>query len=395
MKRIAVLGGGPAGAFAAERLARAGFEIRLFDEKLAWEKPCGGGLTYKAYQQYPFLIENDIPKKIVTGTRLAAPQADQVNLELNRPLLIYSRFDLNRMLLERAERAGVHLEQTRVLAVTRSGQGWRLQTRTGSLEADFCIVATGARNPLRNVGTEWTASDTMSALGYYVESRQDHIDIQFLANLEGYIWVFPRCGHLSVGICGKGEPAQALRARLERYMDEKGIAWRGSTFYSHMLPALETHGWKTNRVSGDGWLAVGDAAGLVDPITGEGLYYALRSADLASQVVLDDAHPLPEKAQAYRNRLQRDFVADLEFSATIAKRVFLDRFLFKAIPTRMVEFVRRSPRFRAVIQDLFAGTQPYIGLKQRLYLNLPRSFYDLLASLLLERFRFDASPAEL
>ena len=395
MKRIAVLGGGPAGAFAAERLARAGFEIRLFDEKLAWEKPCGGGLTYKAYQQYPFLIENDIPKKIVTGTRLAAPQADQVNLELNRPLLIYSRFDLNRMLLERAERAGVQLEQTRVLAVTRSGQAWQLQTRAGSLDADFCIVATGARNPLRNVGTEWTASDTMSALGYYVQARQDHIDIQFLANLEGYIWVFPRCGHLSVGICGKGEPAQALRARLERYMDEKGIAWRGSTFYSHMLPALETHGWKTNRVSGDGWLAVGDAAGLVDPITGEGLYYALRSADLASQVVLDDAHPLPEKAQAYRNRLQRDFVADLEFSATIAKRVFLDRFLFKAIPTRMVEFVRRSPRFRAVIQDLFAGTQPYIGLKQRLYLNLPRSFYDLLASLLLERFRFDASPAEL
>ena len=394
MKRIAVLGGGPAGAFAAERLAQAGFETRLFDEKLAWEKPCGGGLTYKAYQQYPFLVENDVPKKIVSGTRLAAPQAGEVNLELNRPLVIYSRFDLNRMLLERAERAGTQLEQTRVLAVTRSGQGWRLQTRAGSLEADFCIVATGARNPLRNVGTEWTASDTMSALGYFVESRQDHIDIQFLANLEGYIWVFPRCGHLSVGICGKGEPAQALRARLEHYMDEKGIAWRGSTFYSHMLPALETRGWKTNRVSGDGWLAVGDAAGLVDPITGEGLYYALRSADLASQVVLDEAHPLPEKAQAYRSRLERDFVADLEFSATIAKRVFLDRFLFKAIPTRMVEFVRRSPRFRAVIQDLFAGTQPYIGLKQRLYFNLPRSFYDVLASLLLERFRFDASVSK-
>ena len=64
----------------------------------------------------------------------------------------------------------------------------------------------------------------MYALGYYVPASQDHIDIQFLPNLEGYIWVFPRCGHLSVGICGKGEPAQALRARLEAYMDERGIA---------------------------------------------------------------------------------------------------------------------------------------------------------------------------
>ena len=59
MKRVAILGGGPAGAFAAEQLAAAGMDVILFDEKLAWEKPCGGGLTYKAYSQYPFLIQND------------------------------------------------------------------------------------------------------------------------------------------------------------------------------------------------------------------------------------------------------------------------------------------------------------------------------------------------
>ncbi len=58
MKRVAVLGGGPAGAFAAERLARAGLDTVVIDEKLAWEKPCGGGLSYKAYTRYPFLLEN-------------------------------------------------------------------------------------------------------------------------------------------------------------------------------------------------------------------------------------------------------------------------------------------------------------------------------------------------
>src|SRR5512136_1028725 len=65
MKTVAVLGGGPAGAFAAERLAEAGLATILFDEKLAWEKPCGGGLTYKAYSEYPFLIHNDTPKKLI------------------------------------------------------------------------------------------------------------------------------------------------------------------------------------------------------------------------------------------------------------------------------------------------------------------------------------------
>jgi geranylgeranyl reductase family protein len=377
MKRVAVLGGGPAGAFAAERLAQGGLETLVFDEKLAWEKPCGGGLTYKAYQQYPFLIENDTPKRVVNQTCLAAPKAGAVTMGLTRPLVIYSRLDLNRMLLDRAAAAGAQLEKTRVLEIQRSGRGWTLKTRHGSLDADFCIVATGARNPLRNVGTEWTAADTMFALGYYVPSQQEHIDIQFLSNLEGYIWVFPRCGHLSVGICGKGEPAHSLRARLEQYMDEKGISYKGASFYGHMLPSLESPGWKKNRLAGDGWLAVGDAGGLVDPITGEGLYYAMRSGDLASQVVLNDAHSLAEKAQAYCGMLRRDFAADLEFGASLAKRVFLGNFLFSTVPARMIGFVRRSPRFRALIEDLLAGTQPYLGLKSRLFKNLNGSLQDI------------------
>ena len=385
MKRIAVLGGGPAGAFAAERLARAGLDTRVFDEKLAWEKPCGGGLTYKAYRDYPFLINNDTPKRIINDTFLAAPKAGAVKMALSRPLVIYSRLDLNRMLLDRAEQAGAQLEKTRVLEVERTGKGWLLKTRQGSLETDFCIVATGARNPLRNVGTEWTAADAMYALGYYVPSQQDHIDIQFLSNLEGYIWVFPRCGHLSVGICGKGEPAHALRARLERYMEEKGIAYKGATFYGHMLPSLETSGWKKNRVAGDGWLAVGDAAGLVDPITGEGLYYAMRSGDLASQVALNESHSIAEKAHAYRNLLRNEFIADLEFGASIARRVFVGRFLFSTVPARMVGFVRRSPRFRALIEDLFAGTQPYLGLKSRLLKNLNGTLQEVIMNFFLQK----------
>src|SRR5579871_5674359 len=261
MKRLAILGGGPAGAFAAEQLASAGLKVVLFDEKLAWEKPCGGGLTFKAYNQYPFLIENDTPKRLVTETVLGAPKAGTVTLKLTDPLLIYSRFDLNRMLLERAGHAGAQIEKARVLSMSRYGSGWQLQTTSGNADADFCIVATGARNPLRDVGTELRPQDAMSALGYYVPGDQARIDIQFLDGLEGYIWIFPRCGHLSVGICGKGEPAGSLRKRLEAFLEERGIPFRGARFYSHLLPSLHSASWPTNRVGGEGWLAVGDAAG--------------------------------------------------------------------------------------------------------------------------------------
>ncbi|HZT30526.1 MAG TPA: NAD(P)/FAD-dependent oxidoreductase [Bryobacteraceae bacterium] len=385
MKRVAVLGGGPAGAFAAAELASAGIRTVVFDEKLAWEKPCGGGLTYKAYHQYPFLIENDTPKKLITESVLAAPRAGEVNLRLREPLLIYSRLDLNRMLLQRAERAGAWIEKARVLEMNRAGSGWKLRTSTGILDADFCVVATGARNPLREVGTQLRPEDTMSALGYYIPGNQERIDIQFLPRLEGYIWVFPRCGHLSIGICGKGEPAGSLRKRLETYMTEKGIAWKGAPFYSHLLPSLEPSGWKCNRVAGDGWLAVGDAAGLVDPITGEGLYYAIRSADLAAKALLSELGCFAEKVQAYRRMLRRDFAVDLEFGSRLAKRVFLGRFLFGTVPARMVQFTRRSPRFCAVMQDLFAGTQPYLGLRRRLMRNLNGSLYEIAMNLGLGR----------
>jgi geranylgeranyl reductase family protein len=378
MKRVAILGGGPAGAFAAEQLASAGMRVLLFDEKLAWEKPCGGGLTYKAYSQYPFLIDNTTPKRLVRETLLAAPRAGEASLKLDEPLLIYSRYDLNRMLLERAERAGAQIEKARVTRLERCGSGWQLRTQSGSADADYCIVATGARNPLRDVGTELRAEDSMSALGYYIPGEQERIDIQFLPNLEGYIWIFPRCGHLSVGICGKGEPAAALRKRLERYMTERGIRWKGASFYSHLLPCLETRSWKGNRVAGEGWLAVGDAAGLVDPITGEGLYYAIRSADLAARSLLNDA--AETVAANYRRLVRRDFAADLEFGSRLAKRVFQGRFLFGSVPSRMVQFTRRSPRFSAIMQDLFAGKQPYLGLKRRLLENLNGSLYEIFMS---------------
>ncbi len=386
MRTVAVLGGGPAGSHTAERLARAGVKTILVDEKLAWEKPCGGGLTYKAYEKYSYIADNATPKRAIHDSYITAPKAGRVKLSMERPLMIYARTDLNRMLLERAERAGAQIEKTRVLSADRTSQGWSIRTPHGSIPADYCVLAMGARNSLRNLGTEYTAADTMFALGYYVPGNRDAVDIEFLEGVEGYIWVFPRCGHLSVGICGKGQPASALRVRLENYMREHGLPLAGSTFYGHMLPALESTGWKKNRVAGDGWLAVGDAGGLVDPITGEGLYYALRSSDLASQVVLNDRVEPAMKAAAYRQTIGEDFMDDLAFGSSLARRLFLQRFpLVGSAPDAMVRLVRRSQKFQHLMQDLFAGTQPYLELKQRLTRSISGGLQEVLLSSFLNR----------
>jgi geranylgeranyl reductase family protein len=376
MKRVAVLGGGPAGAFAAERLSRAGLSTVVLDEKLAWEKPCGGGLTYKAYHQYPFLIENESPKKIVSRTCLSSATGETACLELTKPLVIYSRLELNSLLLRRAGQAGAALEKSRVLGLERRGRGWRVRTKSGDIDADFCIVATGARNPIRQVGTEWAAGDTMSALGYFIPATQEHVDLRFFPDFEGYIWVFPRDGHLSAGIAGKGKPAQELRSMLERYLRERGIPLEGATFYGHVIPSLGKSRWESNRVAGDGWLAVGDAAGLVDPVTGEGLYYAIRSADIAAEALLHGECI----AERHRSVLWKEFGADLEVGARLAKRLFRGRFLGGDVTSRMIQFIRRSPTLCHIVQDLFAGTQSYLDLKPRLKANMNGTMRDVLIS---------------
>lgn len=370
MKRVVVLGGGPAGAMAAAGLAQAGIPTLLLDERLAWEKPCGGGITYKAYRQYPFLRENPVPKKLAFEARLSEPRGGSVSMRLRHPLILYSRKDLNQLLLDRAEAAGAQLEKERVLDLEPRQDGWRVRTRHGTLEADFLVAATGARNTLRSVGTEWKPGDTMCALGYYVPENRAEVDIQFFPNFEGYIWVFPRCGHLSVGICGKGVGSKQARQQLHRYMDEHGLSRAGATFYAHVIPALELPSWRSNRVSGPRWVAAGDAAGLVDPVTGEGLYYAIRSGDLAAQAILHDRVEPPFRHNVYRSLLHGEFLEDLAFGAGLAKRFFIQQIMFSSVPARMIELMRHSPRMRDIVQDLFAGTQRYLDLKERLLANV-------------------------
>ena len=319
---------------------------------------------------------------MVTESVLAAPKAGEVTLKLGDPLVIYSRFDLNNMLLERAERAGrADREDARDRASSGRARAGGCRPAAGSMDADFCIVATGARNPLRDVGTQLTAPDTMSALGYYVQGDQEKIDIQFLPDLEGYIWIFPRCGHLSVGICGKGEPASLLRKRLEAYMAGRGLSWKGAAFYSHLLPSLDTKSWK-QQPRGGRWMDGGGRCGRPG------------GSDHRRRPLLCDAVGRPggaERADRCRRSRRRASNAIARCCGGISRRIwnsgrgwrsgfFWDAFCSAACRSAWWNSRAGRPRFASVMQDLFAGKQPYLGLKKRLMRNLNGSLYEIAMS---------------
>jgi flavin-dependent dehydrogenase len=119
---------------------------------------------------------------------------------------------------------------------------------------------------------------------------------------------------------------------------------------------------------------VGDAAGFVDPVTGEGLYYALRSADLLSRTITAGQ---PER---YPEFVREDFLPELETAATFADRFFQGSFAGAPVLERMVQFAALSPRFRALLCDIFAGSQGYIGLKRRAYRTLPVMLMEMMGS---------------
>src|SRR5215475_4244642 len=149
LKRAAIVGGGPAGAFAAAELARSGREVVLFDEKLAWEKPCGGGLTDKAIARWPFLREAGVEGNWITACELIAPSGSTASFCLDRPIAIFSRLALNGLLLERARRAGAALVRERVVSIEGHPGNWILKSSSGEHRAEFILLAAGARNPFR------------------------------------------------------------------------------------------------------------------------------------------------------------------------------------------------------------------------------------------------------
>jgi geranylgeranyl diphosphate/geranylgeranyl-bacteriochlorophyllide a reductase len=387
MQNIAIVGGGPAGALCGERLASRGFQVTIFDERLAWEKPCGGGLTHKAIEAYPFLLDGQHPKKIVRTAELISGGGHRARFEMSHPIVIYARTVLNGLLLDRAVSAGCTTVCSRVTSVDTDGSQVRLMAGGEERRSDFVVLAAGARNQLLPETTALTTNDLELTLGYFVPTEEDIIKVKFLKEFEGYLWSFPRADHLSVGICAKmgQSSSQQLRRHLDAFVEEENIPMDGARLYSHVLPSPQAQTIRGRRIVGRNWAMAGDAAACVDPVTGEGLYYALRSGDLLAQALIDN------QPQAYPERLRAAFSADLEFAASIARKLFRGNFLGGAITTRMVQLLNYSPAFRDLMRDVFSGSQDYRTLKRRVWNQFGITLLQFTRSILHPRALMPAS----
>jgi flavin-dependent dehydrogenase len=418
---IAVVGAGPAGAHFASLAAAAGYRVLLFDPKGAWEKPCGGGVTSRGLKEYPFLTESQAhPYKSIDRLVVVSSEGRRVAVDLNYSFAVYSRAVLNALIIKRAQAAGTHFIREKITGFEQSSGGWTLRDGSGgSWQTRLLVGSDGASSAVRrNLIGILPAQDIALAMGYNAfcqshpiagevrpptrkRSKQDPsstVVVQFLKNFSGYLWAFPRLNCINFGIASKlrEQTSGALRATLDEFVSEHltraSLSVEKSDFFAAKIPVLDKDSWKNLKVSGAGWALIGDAAGFVDPITGEGIYYALKSADLlfnslaatATAAITPQAsekrggqNDLSEAARLsahYEALWKHTFGHELERASGLLRRFYGSRFLAHDFNDAMVLLARYHPGIRATMTRAIVGEQSYVSLKKDLVRSVFRPF---------------------
>jgi geranylgeranyl reductase family protein len=389
---VAIIGAGPAGSWAAYTLARRGARVTLIDPSHPREKPCGGGVTGRALAIVaPALDVACLPACAIRSARFTdSTHGGSAVVDLSRKetthgqrpvldLIVASRTEFDGLLVAAARAAGAELLTSRVTNITAEDGGFRIDTASGPQRAPRVIGADGANSLVRRRLARPLGREQISiATGYFAHGvTSDEIVVELVADPPGYIWSFPRPTHLAIGICAQadaGVTAGALRARALDWIGRTRIA-AGARLesYSWPIPSLASRDFDRLAVGGRGWCLAGDAAGLVDPITREGIYFALLSGEWAADGLMSDGGA---SGLRYAERVRDEIGTELAHAARFKAGFFHPRF-----SRLMIDALGHSEGIRRVMADLVAGRQPYAGLKWR----LARTFEVGLALRLLAR----------
>ena len=439
---VLIAGAGPAGSFAAERLARGGVRVALFDGRPPGEpKACGGGVTSKALKAWPHLL--DAVGRTIDELDMYSPSGKHLHLKLDEPFAVYSRIAFDTFLLERARAAGAQVFAEKISArgfkrvegkmdtVLSEGSldpvasttphglpargprsapgsdtedGWIIRTQSGAeVFTDWLLGADGANSAIaKKLAGPLPPAEMEVAFGYRAPLPVDGeaaTVVAFLPKWIGYAWAFPRIDHISFGIATTQDAfdhdsldalmwdfmvayyeASSYRtgSGSDRVTGSTMRIWKGpqsvepseatvirkklkqtAERYAARIPGLAPRTWDTRHACGERWALLGDAAGFADPVTGEGIYYALRSAELFADAYLSNS-PLD-----YEPRWRADFGKELQRASQMRRR-FYGNFWGAPFTDRMIEFARGHRGIRRVLGQLVAGDQGYVNLKKKL-----------------------------
>ena len=344
---VAIIGAGPAGGMAALQLADTGLKVTVLEKKrMPRAKACGGAISTATYELLRQWFSPDIADRVHHLRLTRNHETPEITKTLARPILLLDRSRFDCQLVEAALKRGrrdislrdgwpvEHIEETK--------SGLRIHgPKHESIQAGYIIGADGAKStasrylgsrPRATAGVAIDASVTTTAGG--MAPYRSTAEFNYGCVPSGYGWIFPKGDRLSCGIGSWRRPFPTRREMhdfLQRSLPAGSI--RCVQMHTHPVPIWSGY----RRLASGNVLLAGDAANLVDPITGEGIRFALLSGMLAAQTILslaagaaDRIRPLPSESAeaagglAYERKVHHAIGRELEIRRLFALPVFLE-----------------------------------------------------------------------
>jgi geranylgeranyl reductase family protein len=371
---VVVVGTGPGGGIAAYELARTGFSVLILERNtLPRYKPCGGGVTTKALRLLDFDVSS-IVERNVNQARIWCGSRRYVDVDGRDMGRMFMRSSLDEYIVRRAVQAGASLIETCTVKTIEVETGRsRVRSTCGDFHGRYVIGADGTDGVVsKALGAG--PLDCGVAIEAEIEVAADCVEAErvlfdFGAVEAGYGYVFPKARHLSVGLYSMRPAVAQLRQKLDRYLVSGRIppATRIRSCIGHRVPV----GRLRDKLQAYGILLVGDAAGMADPVWGEGIYYALRSGQIAAEEVgraLRDGKSTPSR---YPTILREQLGRNLFWARMVAAVLY-------RLPERGLVQLVRDERLSGMMMGVLRGDTNYREYVQAVLRGLPRLTTNLL-----------------
>ena len=372
---VAIVGCGPAGSSAAFQLARYGMKVAILEKSsMPRYKPCGGGIVYKALSYIPVDISPVIERRCFSVSLGMVSANKNFIIQRDFPIItmiMRDKFDL--ILSNAAVDAQVKIFQNCKVRDIKFEKKPILVTSVGDIKADFIIGADGAVSTVARKSGWRETRDIVPSVNWEIFVQDKDLDrFDNMARFDfglfsgGYAWLFPKKDHLSIGLLKTGKKEFVPDALIKRYLEFLGIEKvLHMKRYPHPIPiSPRRDGFVKNRA-----LLVGDAAGFVDPITGEGISGAILSGRLAAKAIVKGGFDEKRVKEIYESSISGMIISEFRIGRFLSGLTYkypkIRDFLFRTYGQKLAEALADTAKGRTYRTLVLS---PFTPLKIILYL---------------------------